>query len=83
MVDMESHIKELCARIVPELDNCTYQDKNDAFTYLDLKVTATAESANIKGVIDSNLRMVRQSSGLTSSDAYSYLIPFEIIVGRG
>ena len=29
MVDMESHIKELYARIVPDLDNCTYQDKRD------------------------------------------------------
>ena len=27
MVDMEAHLKELCSRIAPDLDNCTYQDK--------------------------------------------------------
>jgi site-specific DNA recombinase len=52
MVDMEAHLKELCARIVPDLDNCTNQDKKDAYTYLDLRVTATREGADIKGYID-------------------------------
>ena len=52
MVDIESHLKELCARIVPNLDNCTNQDKKDAYTYLDLKVKATPEGADIKGFLD-------------------------------
>jgi len=52
MVDMESNLKELCARIVPDLDNCTNQDKKDAYTYLDLKVKATPEGADIKGYLD-------------------------------
>ena len=55
MVDMESHLKELCARIVPNLDNCTNQDKKDAYTYLDLKVKATPEGADIKGFLDPSL----------------------------
>ncbi len=52
MVDMEANLKELCARIVPDLDNCTNQDKKDAYTYLDLKVKATNEGADIKGFLD-------------------------------
>ena len=52
MVDMEANLKELCARIVPDLDNCTNQDKKDAYTYLDLKVKATPEGADIKGYLD-------------------------------
>jgi site-specific DNA recombinase len=52
MVDMEANLKELCVRIVPDLDNCTNQDKKNAYTYLDLKVKATPESADIKGYID-------------------------------
>ncbi len=55
MVDMEDHLKELCARIVSDLDNCTYQDKKDAYTYLDLKVKATPEGADIKGYLDPSI----------------------------
>jgi len=55
LVDMEVNLKELCARIVPDLDNCTNQDKKDAYTYLDLKVKATPEGADIKGYLDSSV----------------------------
>jgi len=55
MVDMEAHLKELCARIAPDLDNCTNQDKKDAYTYLDLKVEATPAGADIKGYLDSSV----------------------------
>ena len=55
MVDVEANLKELCARIVPDLDNCTNQDKKDTYTYLDLKVKATPEGADIKGYLDSSL----------------------------
>jgi site-specific DNA recombinase len=69
MVDIETHLKELCSRIAPDLDNCTYQDKRDAYTCLDLKVTATPDSIDIKGFLDpsvidgsSKLPMAEQSS---------------------
>ncbi len=52
MIDMESNLKELCARIVPDLDNCTNSDKKDAYTYLDLEIKATPEGADIKGYLD-------------------------------
>lgn len=60
MIDIESNLKELCARIVPDLDNCTNSDKKDVYTYLDLKVTATPEGADIKGFLD---------PGMISSDS--------------
>ena len=47
----EAKLKELCARIAPDLDNCTNQDKKDAYTYLDLRITATPEGADIKGYL--------------------------------
>jgi site-specific DNA recombinase len=69
MGDYEAKLKELCARIAPDLDNCTNQDKRDAYTYLDLKITATPEGADIKGYLkpdvikgDSNLITTGQTS---------------------
>ena len=54
MIDLEVHLKQLCADIAPDLDNCTYQDKRNAYTYLDLKIVATPEGADIKGYLDSS-----------------------------
>jgi site-specific DNA recombinase len=55
MIDMEANLKELCTRIVADLDNCTNQDKKDAYSYLDLKVKATPEGVDIKGYLDSSV----------------------------
>ena len=52
MVDVETNLKELCARIIPDLDRCTSQDKKDAYEYLDLKVIASPEGADIKGYLE-------------------------------
>jgi len=52
MVDVEINLKELCARIIPDIDRCTNQDKKDAYTYLDLKVVATPDCVDIKGYLD-------------------------------
>ena len=77
MIDMESNLKELCARIIPDLDNCTNSDKKDAYTYLDLKVKATPEGADIKGFIDPCLLTTGQSSASLFRCRYTY------IVGKG
>jgi site-specific DNA recombinase len=55
MSDYEARLKELCARIAPDLDNCTNQDKKDAYTYLDLKIIATPEGVDIKGFLKPEL----------------------------
>jgi site-specific DNA recombinase len=47
-----TNLKELHARIVPDLDKCTNWDKKDAYTYLDLKVSAINEDIDIKGYVE-------------------------------
>jgi site-specific DNA recombinase len=66
MINMEAHLKELCNRIIPDLDNCTNQDKKDAYTFLDLKVIATPEGVDIKGFIDPNTLKKDDSCLLTT-----------------
>lgn len=62
MIDMESNLKELCAQIVPDLDNCNNKDKRDAYTYLDLEIKATPEGADIKGYVQPKLLTTGQTS---------------------
>ncbi len=61
MEDYEGKLKELCARIAPDLDNCTNQNKKEAYKYLDLQVKATPEAIDIKGYIQPNVRMDEHS----------------------
>ncbi|MFC1864754.1 recombinase family protein [Chloroflexota bacterium] len=82
MVDMESQLKDLCARIVPDLDNCTYQDMKDAFTYLDLKITATPGGADVKGYLDPRVLTDSQSSGCLHGCRYEKIFSFEIRVTK-
>jgi site-specific DNA recombinase len=51
MADWKASLKGLCGRIVPEIENCTNQDRKEAYRYLDLRVTATPEGADIKGYL--------------------------------
>ncbi|MBI2934181.1 MAG: hypothetical protein HYY29_01295 [Chloroflexi bacterium] len=60
--DFEGKLKELCARIVPELDNCSNLDRKDAYAYLDLKITAPPEGADIKGYLDPKRLTTAQTS---------------------
>ncbi len=72
MADVEANLRELCARIVPDLDDCTTTDKKDAYRYLDLKVKATPEGADIKGYLDPSVRVTGQSSGCLISRTYDW-----------
>ena len=49
--------------IAPDLENCPCQGKKDAYTYLDLKVTATPEGADIKGYIQLCVLTIERTSG--------------------
>ncbi|MDP4279142.1 MAG: hypothetical protein QQM50_01140 [Dehalococcoides mccartyi] len=68
---MQESIKELCAKVVPCLDSCSNAEKKDAYTYLDLKISATPEGVSIKGYLDLNV--------LTTARTWGYL-PFEAYV---
>jgi len=63
--DLEDKLKELCSRIVRDLDNCTCQDKKDAYAYLDLRVTATPGAADIKGYVQPKLITTGQTWALS------------------
>jgi len=62
IVDMEANLREVCARIVPELDHCTNNDRREAYRYLDLRVGATTEGVDIKGYLDPCLLTTGQTS---------------------
>ncbi len=66
MIDMEANLKELCARIIADVDNCTINDKKDAYAYLDLMVKATKDGVDIKGYLDTNVLTDGQTSGIFS-----------------
>ena len=65
--DMEKHLQDLCSRIVADLDNCTCQDKKDAYDYLDLRVTVTPDGADIKGYVQPNLLTAGRTWGCLSA----------------
>ena len=58
------------------MDNCTNEDKKDAYTYLNLKISATPEGVDIKGYVQPKLLTTGQIWGCLTTDAYKYLIPF-------
>jgi site-specific DNA recombinase len=62
-IEMEANLKTLCAKIVPDLDACTTNDKKNAFKYLDLNIKATPHGADIKGYLDPSVLIASQSSG--------------------
>ena len=68
--ELEEHLKDLCSRIVADLDNCTCQDKKDAYAYLDLKVTATPDSVKIKGYVQPKLLTIEQTLACLPFHAY-------------
>jgi hypothetical protein len=71
MTDYESKVKELCARIAPDLDNCNNQDKKDAYIYLDLKVVAKPEGVDIKGYLKPGLFQPESSVSVTGQSSAS------------
>jgi len=54
------------------LDNCSNQDKKDAYTYLSLQVKATHEGADIKGYLDPSVLTTGQTWGYRLCCTYEY-----------
>jgi site-specific DNA recombinase len=53
--EMEVDLKELCKKIIRNLDDCKASEKKDAYGYLDLKVKATNNNVDIRGFLDIKL----------------------------
>jgi site-specific DNA recombinase len=70
--DLKAHLKELCAKIVPDIDACTFAEKREAYKYLDLKVVATSEGADIKGYVQPCLITTGQTWARVLTWRYSW-----------
>ena len=76
LADAKLQIDQLYEQVLKNLDNCTMDVKRLAMDALDIKVYASTDSIEIKGVIPLELPTTAQTSGCLSSQAYKYLIPF-------
>ena len=54
--------------------------KKDAYAYLDLKVTATPDSVDIKDYVQRQLLTTGQTWACLSSHAHKYLLPFALSI---
>ena len=89
ITNAEIKLNEFCQRVRQDLDNATIQDKRLAFDALDIRVTASTQSIDIKGIIpveittapsSADVTTIAQTSGCLSTHAYKYLIPFEFSI---
>jgi hypothetical protein len=71
--EFENNLKALCARIAPEIKNCTNQDKKDACTRLDLAIKATSEGVDVRGYLD--LASLKDGSCLLTTGQTSGCFP--------
>jgi site-specific DNA recombinase len=69
----KDNMKELCAKIVPDLENCDNYTKKDAYTHLDLHIKATREGIDIKGHFEAIFSPTGQTLALQHE--YNYPIP--------
>ena len=89
IADAEIKLNEFCQRVRQNLDNATIQDKRLALEALDIRVTASTQGIDIKGIIpvefptlpsSTDVTTIAQTSGCLSSHAYSYSIPFSFSI---
>jgi len=80
LTDAKIKLGELYDGVLENLHDCTPPLKRQLFDALDLKVYASTESVEIRGIIPLELPTIEQTSACLTTDAYSYLIPFEFRV---
>ena len=66
IADAEIKLNEFCQRVRQNLDNATIQDKRLALDALDIRVTASAQSIDIKGIIPVEIKPLPSSSDVTT-----------------
>ena len=89
IADAEIKLNEFCHRVRQNLDNATIQDKRLALEALDIRVTASTQSMDIKGIIpvefptlslSTEVTTTAQTSGCLTTDAYEWAVPFSFTV---
>ena len=66
VVDAEANLSEFCQRIRQNLENADIQDKRLALDALDIRVKASAQSIDIKGVIPIEIKSMPSSADVTT-----------------
>jgi site-specific DNA recombinase len=65
-VDVETNLSEFCQRVRQNLENATIQDKRLALDALDIRVKASAQSIEIKGIIPVEITSMPSSADVTT-----------------
>jgi zinc transporter ZupT len=66
VVDAEANLSEFCQRIRQNLENADIQDKRLALDALDIRIKASAQSIDIKGVIPIEIKPMPSSADVTT-----------------
>ena len=66
IADAEIKLNEFCQRVRQNLDNATIQDKRLALEALDIRVTASTQSIDIKGIIPVEFPTLPSSTDVTT-----------------
>ena len=66
IADAEIKLNEFCQRVRQNLDNATTQDKRLALEALDIRVTASTQSIDIKGIIPVEFPILTSSTDVTT-----------------
>lgn len=67
VVDAEANLSEFCQRIRQNLENADIQDKRLALDALDIRIKASAQSIDIKGVIPIEIKSMPSSTDVTTT----------------
>ena len=65
IADAEIKLNEFCQRVWQNLDNATIQDKRLALDALDIRITASIQGIEIKGIIPVEIATLPSSSDVT------------------
>ncbi len=74
--DAEIKLNEFCQRVRQNLDNATIQDKRLALEALDIRVTASTRSIDIKGIIPVEFPTLPSSTDVTTTAQTSACLCF-------
>jgi len=66
IVDAEIKLKEICQRVSQNLDNTTIQDKRLALDALDIRIIASPQQIDIKGIIPIDIANLPASADVTT-----------------
>lgn len=76
MADAEIKLNEFCQRVRQNLDNATIQEKRLALDALDIRITASTQCIDIKGIIPVEVALLPSSADISAIAQTSTYLPF-------